>query len=1130
RADLSLTKVLDSGPDASGNSTFTLTLANAGPSPSSGVAVTDYPSTGAAFVSAAAQTSALADGTFDGTTNVWTLPALAAGTQAQIHVVYNTPVAPDTNFAQVTASAVNDPDSSPDTTSLSSGNPPDEDDEASAGFAASGDLHLTNQLTTAPTYVGEAAEFTVTVTNDGPTNTTGVMVTDLLPAGLQYTGSTPSVGTYDSSTGVWNIGPMADGAVVTLVLDARVTTAGTLTTTAEVTASTAADVDSTPGNHVGSEDDQADAAATTTGSSIGDTVWFDVDHDFVVDPGETRLANVAVGVRWAGPNATFGDGDDIVATHTTDASGNWLASGLPIGDYRVTVDTSTLPYGITTAIRDRDGTATPSITSFTIAGGQSLTDVDFAYVGSGSIGDTVFLDADNDHAPDPGEGIGNATVGLRWFGPDGTADATPGGDDIVFSTTTAVNGSYQFVDLPAGSFAVGIGPSSLPAGLQNTVDPDGGNDDGAAATLSVGESRQDLDFGYGGTNTIGDTVYSDVDGNQTQSSGEPGLGGVTVTLLRDLDTNGSYETVVATAVTAGAGTYSFAHLPGGAYRVDVTLPAGLTLSTAATVAATVTTHQTILTADFGLHPPATAPPGALGDRVWNDANSDGVQQAGEPGLPGVRVDLQIDADGDGTFATIATQTTGNDGAYGYANLPTGNYRVAVTTPTGFNATTAPALRIDLAAAGSVLTADFGFTAGTAAPGAVGDTVWNDLDADGTQDPGEPGIAGATVTLRSDANGDGVYETVAATTSTDAQGMYTLDGLAPATYTVSVTPPAGTNPTTPLSRTVAVTSGATVDTADFGLTSGAVAASSIGDRVWLDTNRDGIQDASEPGVNGVTVTLSRDGDHDGSYEAPVATVSTSGDGNYTFAGLAPGSYRVVVTPPGGLATTRPPVLVALRAGANVTDADVGLAPAAPLPFDVQIVKSIEGSVVTGEDMTWVLTVSDNGIGSSPANLTVTDTLIDSLTFRSASGTGWTCSANGQTVTCTGGGPLAPGQSTTIRIVTTVSGAGGTVVNNSASVAAAGIELSLSNNASNAVGQVASLAPVVTTTTTTTPDPAPTTVAPATTVPVTDPTPSKPLPSTGWDIESWLLAAAVLLIGGIVTVRVRRRPYVWVPLQR
>ncbi|MCU1398190.1 MAG: hypothetical protein JWN62_1299, partial [Acidimicrobiales bacterium] len=900
------------------------------------------------------------------------------------------------------------------------------------------------------------------------------------------------------------------------------------TTAAEVTASTAADVDSTPGNHVAAEDDQADAAVTTTGSSIGDIVWFDVDHDFVVDPGETRLANVSVGVRWAGPNATFGDGDDIVTAQTTDANGNWSASGLPLGGYRVTIDTSTLPLGITTAIRDRDGTTTPSITAFTIAGGQSLTDVDFAYVGSGSVGDTVFLDADADHAFDPGEGINNATVGLRWFGPDGTADAAPGGDDIVFSTTTATNGGYQFVDLPAGSFAVGVGTSSLPSGLQNTVDPDGGNDDRAGATLTVGQSRQDLDFGYGGTNTIGDTVYSDIDGNQRQSSGEPGLGGVTVTLLRDLDTNGTYETVVATAVTAGAGTYSFDRLPGGAYRVDVTVPAGLTLSTAATVAATVTTHQTILTADFGLHPPATAPPGVLGDRVWNDVNGDGVQQAGEPGLSGVRVDLQIDADGDGTFATIATQTTGTDGAYGFANVPTGNYRVAVTSPTGFDATTAPASRVDLAAAGSVLTADFGFTAGTAAPGAVGDTVWNDLDADGAQDPGEPGIAGAVVTLRSDANGDGVFETIAATTSTGAQGTYAFSGLPPATYTVSVAPTAGTNPTTPLSRTVAVTSGGTINTADFGLTSGAVAASSIGDRVWLDTNRDGVQDANEPGVNGVTVTLSRDGDHDGSYESTVATAATSGDGNYMFAGLAPGSYRVVVTPSSGLAATRPPVLEELRAGVNVSDADVGLAPAAPLPFDVQIVKSIEGSVVTGQDMTWVLTVTDNGIGSSPANLTVTDTLINGLTFRSASGAGWTCSAAGQDVTCTGGGPLAPGQSTTIRIVTTVGGAGGTTVNNTASVAAAGIELSLSNNASRAVGQVASLAPVVTTTSTT-PDPAPT-VAPTSTLPLNDPAPAKPLPSTGWDVESWLLAAAVLLIGGIVTVRIRRRPYVWVPMQR
>ena len=124
----------------------------------------------------------------------------------------------------------------------------------------------------------------MTVTNGGPTDTTGAMVVDQLPPGLVFVSATPSVGTYDSGTGLWNIGPMANGDVQTLTLMARVMAAGTLSTTAELTASTAADVDSTPNNHVVSEDDQQTNSVVTTAASLGDTVWYDVDLEAIQMP------------------------------------------------------------------------------------------------------------------------------------------------------------------------------------------------------------------------------------------------------------------------------------------------------------------------------------------------------------------------------------------------------------------------------------------------------------------------------------------------------------------------------------------------------------------------------------------------------------------------------------------------------------------------------------------------------------------------------------------------------------------------------------------------------------------------------------------------------------------------------
>lgn len=232
-ADLSLTKVLAAGPDALARSTFTLTLANAGPSASGPVTVTDHPPAGATFVGSTPAISAMVDGTFDGTTGAWSVPSIAAGGQARIDVVYATPVAPGTNHAQVSTAGVHDPDSTPSTTPLSDLNPPVEDDEAGAAVPATADLSVTNVVTTGATFVGDVARFTVTVANAGPTGTTGVMVTDLLPAGLAFAGATPSAGTYDPTTGVWNVGALAAGASRTLLLDARVMAPGALTTTAE---------------------------------------------------------------------------------------------------------------------------------------------------------------------------------------------------------------------------------------------------------------------------------------------------------------------------------------------------------------------------------------------------------------------------------------------------------------------------------------------------------------------------------------------------------------------------------------------------------------------------------------------------------------------------------------------------------------------------------------------------------------------------------------------------------------------------------------------------------------------------------------------------------------------------------
>ncbi|MGH1505186.1 MAG: SdrD B-like domain-containing protein, partial [Acidimicrobiales bacterium] len=646
--------------------------------------------------------------------------------------------------------------------------------------------------------------------------------------------------------------------------------------------------------------------------TIGDTVYSDVDGDGTQDAGEPGLAGVTV-------ELLDGTGT-VIDTDVTDGSGVYGFADLPAGDYTVRVNASTLPADTTTATADRDATADGE-TDITLAGGEDVTDADFGYQPLGSIGDRVWSDDDGDGVQDAGEpGLSGVTVELL----NGTGTVI--GTDVTDGT-----GDYGFADLPAGSYTVRVDTSTLPADTTSqTGDRDATLDDETTLTLAAGEDVADADFGYQPLGTIGDTVYSDVDGDGTQDAGEPGLSGVTVELLD------AVGTVIATDVTDGTGDYGFADLAAGDYTVRVdttTLPSGVTQTDDrdATLddetSLTLSAGQDVSDADFGYEP---APPGSIGDRVWSDVDGDGVQDAGEPGLAGVTVELL-----DGTGTVIATATTDLSGNYSFTDLPAASYSVRVdvstlpadtTTQTGDpDATLDDTTSVTLDHGDNVATADFGYQP----LGTIGDRVWSDVDGDGVQDAGEPGLSGVTVELL---DGTG---TVIGTDVTDGTGDYGFADLAADSYTVRVdtsTLPGDTttqtgdrDATLDDETTIALAGGADITNADFGYQP----LGTIGDTVYSDVDGDGVQDAGEPGLSGVTVELL-----DGTGTV-IGTDVTDASGLYGFADLPAESYTVRVdtsTLPAGVTQTDDPdatvddeTTLTLAAGEDVTTADFGYEP-------------------------------------------------------------------------------------------------------------------------------------------------------------------------------------------------------------
>ncbi|MBU3012193.1 carboxypeptidase regulatory-like domain-containing protein, partial [Polaribacter vadi] len=545
----------------------------------------------------------------------------------------------------------------------------------------------------------------------------------------------------------------------------------------------------------------------------------------------------------------------------------------------------------------------------------------------GSIGDTVWYDANKDGSNVGENGLEGATVTLD---PGTPGDAS---DDV--TTTTDANGNYLFDNLPPGDYTVTVDASTvtsgLPAGvtasdLAETFDNDGiGTANTSDVTLGLGANNLDQDFGYYAPSSIGDTVWYDAN-KDGSNLGENGLEGATVTL--DPGTPGDASDDVTTTTDAN-GNYLFDDLVVGDYTVSVDLstvtggfPAGVTIAdldqtfdndgtgTANTSDVTLVAGEDNLDQDFGYYAPSS-----IGDTVWYDANKDG-SNVGENGLEGATVTLDPGTPGDAS--DDVTTTTDVNGNYLFDDLVAGDYTVSVDLSTvtgGFPAGvtiadldqtydndgtgTANASDVTLADGEDNLDQDFGYYA----PASIGDTIWYDADKDGS-DVGENGLEGATVTLDPGTPGDASDDV---TTTTDVNGNYLFDDLVAGDYTVSVDLstvtgglPAGVT-IADLDQTYDNDGIGTANASDVTLADGEdnldqdfgyYAPASIGDTIWYDADKDGVQGVGENGLPGITVTLDPGTPGDASDDI---ITTTAPDGTYLFDNLPAGNYTITVDP-------------------------------------------------------------------------------------------------------------------------------------------------------------------------------------------------------------------------------------------
>lgn len=554
-----------------------------------------------------------------------------------------------------------------------------------------------------------------------------------------------------------------------------------------------------------------------------------------------------------------------------------------------------------------------------------------------SIGGRTWLDDNRNGILDSGE---NGLNGILVYLVDGSGNRIMNGGNPVY-TVTANNmsgqpGYYQFNNLDPNDYYVefeeisgyGRTPSTDFNNPLNTNHSDYNVNTRRTAKLQLSNSDiRNIDGGFT-LSSIGDFVFNDSNYNGIQDTGELGMPNIPVKLYK----NG---TLAQSTTTDSNGAYAFTNLLTGNYEVRVTKPTlydfspslqgsdtaldsnftPLSLQVGKANVALALDANHIATTDTTIDCGLSIGTGILSGQAWDDLKRDNVfghKPVGgndEDFIANVQLKLYNSEN-----VVVATTTTDTNGQYSFNALPIDTYKVEVILPSGtslvirdagfddsidsdFSPVTKLTDPITIARNQHKQHIDAGLY--TAPKGSVNGRVYLDDNYNCTQDLDEHGFNAFTVELF-----DRDLNVVVATTTTNANGDYTFNGVGAGNYTVRFKTADGSiykignasAVTTPTTSSLDID----VELADnntnlpdtpTGGTCILYRESGIGDYVWLDLNRDGLQDADEPGLEGVIVKL---------YDESMTLVdqtSTDSNGHYYFSNLqTPDNYKIEFTLP------------------------------------------------------------------------------------------------------------------------------------------------------------------------------------------------------------------------------------------
>ncbi len=590
-----------------------------------------------------------------------------------------------------------------------------------------------------------------------------------------------------------------------------------------------------------------------SGNVISGFVFHDANNNGLFETGESPIANNPIELR----NAQ----GVVVATATTDAAGL----------YQFTHD-NTLSVAPTILTRTADFPATQTnfvqsglIDQFDPALGQ-LTSVEIIH--EGSITSAIHVE---NTSPSSGSTISGTVSGhLSLTGP-GVSLGLNLSDNAGSYSAGTFDGAIDFGGGSGNSFA----PKTVVGSKSITLTGSGMQAFLGTGKVTFTEAAQATSQAAGGGNLIVSLLSS-------------GTGKVTV----------KYNYVPSSCLKPGDYTIVQVMQPAG-FLDGKEASGGVALNHPPGVDAIAVT---LANADSAGNNFGELQPARVAGNVYIDVNNNGQKDGPETGIPGVSVTLTGNDDL-GPINKIAV--TDASGAYQFAGLRPGSYSVSETQPSGFldgrdtigtiSANVANDLfaAIALSSGAQSLNNNFGELLASSLSG----FVFVDSDNDGVKDPGEQAIAGAQVNLTgSDDTGP-----VNLSTTTNASGLFQFSNLRPGTYTLSEIQPTsfldgkdaagsqgGALGNDQISG-ITLQSGVQGDNNNFG----EIDAAGLSGSVFADGDNDGVKDASESGIPGVTVNLTGADDLGATVNR---SAITDANGLFQFTNLRPGTYSLSETQP------------------------------------------------------------------------------------------------------------------------------------------------------------------------------------------------------------------------------------------